>query len=455
MATRRSSQLAIAFSPTFKRQTAWDTPLAGSELTVAFPATSRNWIDTEETVEDVYDCTDEDLLFENVTGRLARLTIDFDVDPDFLAGWAAFNYGVAAAPSGGTSEVQTETVTGTGGTRQFVFTRAYNRQVSAAVAYNANAAAVQAALEAMSNIGAGNVAVGQAGAGPYVNTITFQGELANEDVSLLESISAVTGPSAGVAIVQTTPGVGRTHAISRLGVGLYQLPFTTLYVGFRGSDKQPVIFKNVVCDVLRVRSTNREKVTATVQLIGSGDLQDAVGFTMPECLDIEPIRFGDCALTVNGSDLYDPDSVYAPGNDIAIIRDWEYYHQNDTLTGVHAFTGQGIDIGRLERANRRPSGLNFGVLGEKGDPLYDLAKATRPRAIVSASLRCGPTAKFVRFNVPQGILKHDAPAIRFEGDAGESVIRLIDRPKRVSGDSTTPSNITAVTTQDTAYLIAA
>jgi hypothetical protein len=74
---------------------------------------------------------------------------------------------------------------------------------------------------------------------------------------------------------------------------------------------------------------------------------------------------------------------------------------------------------------------------------------------VSAALRCGPVNRFVRFNVPQGILKLDTPEIRFEGDAGESVIRSIVRPKKVSGDSTTSSNITAVTTQNTAYLVAA
>ena len=39
MATRRSANLAIAFSPTFKRQTTRGTPLDASELTRAFPAT--------------------------------------------------------------------------------------------------------------------------------------------------------------------------------------------------------------------------------------------------------------------------------------------------------------------------------------------------------------------------------------------------------------------------------
>jgi hypothetical protein len=451
MATRRSSQLTIAFSSAFKRQTTWDVPLGASELDAAFPATSRNWLTQDETVEDVYNCTNEDLLIELVTGRLARLVIDFDVDVHLLAGWAAMNYGVAASPSGGTNEVQTQTDTGaTGGTFQYAFTHKYNRQLSAPLAFNANAAARTAALEAMSNIGAGNVVV--TGVGPYV--ITFGGDLADTDVALLEVVSALTPGSATSVVAPTTPGVGRTHNISRLAG--YQLPFTTLYVGFRGSNRQPVIFKNVVADLLRCRSSARERVTATVQLIGSADLQPAVGYVMPACMDIEPLRFGDCSLTVNEQDIYDPASVWASeNNNIAVARSWEYYHQNDVLTGTHPFTGQGVDITRLERADRRPSGLNTGVLGERGDTLYTMGAAQVPRTIAAVSLRVGPANRYVRFNVPQGILKLGDPALTFDGEANESNIQLITRPKTVSGDATTPSNIVAATEQQTAYLVAA
>src|SRR3954465_8763162 len=56
----------------------------------------------------------------------------------------------APVPVAGTNEVQTITVTGTptGGT----FTLTYSTQTTAAIAYNATAAAVQTALEALSNI---------------------------------------------------------------------------------------------------------------------------------------------------------------------------------------------------------------------------------------------------------------------------------------------------------------
>ena len=63
MATRRASQLAIGYSSVFKRQSAWDVPLDDADLDRAFPATSRNYIDMDETTEDVDDCTGQDLLF--------------------------------------------------------------------------------------------------------------------------------------------------------------------------------------------------------------------------------------------------------------------------------------------------------------------------------------------------------------------------------------------------------
>lgn len=448
---RRSSQLTVAMSRTFKRQTSWDVPLGASEMNIAFNATSRNYLTREETVEDIYDCTNEDLLIELVTARFRRLVLDFDVDPNMLAGWTSFNYGVAAAPSGGVNEIQT--LTGGGGltgSYQARFTVNYNTQTSAAIPIGSTAAATTALLEAMPNIGAGNVLC----AGGPLNTATpmtatFQGALADLDVGTIEILSALAGGS--ITVDETTPGQGRLHAISRLIA--YALPYTTLYVGFRGSDKQPVIFKNVVADVIRCRSTNREKVTATVQLIGSADLQHASAYTMPACYDIEPVRFGDCALLVNGSDLYQTGSVYNdPLNNIPLIRDWEYYHEN----GVEAkFDGQGIDVTRLERADRRPSGLTFGVLGEEDDPLYILGNQDKPRTIASGILRVGTANNNCKFNVPQGILKLENPPIRFEGRDNESNLRLMLRPKKISGDNTTPSNVSATTKQTTAYLVAA
>src|SRR5687768_11586877 len=112
----RISQLAIGYSPEWKTQSAWDVPIPAINLTKSFPATSRNYLDLDETIEDIFDCTGEDFLLELLTAQFASLTVDMDFDPDVFAGLVALAYGVAAAPSGGTSEVQTMTITASGGT---------------------------------------------------------------------------------------------------------------------------------------------------------------------------------------------------------------------------------------------------------------------------------------------------------------------------------------------------
>jgi hypothetical protein len=106
----------------------------------------------------------------------------------------------------GTNEVQTLTITGTptGGT----FKLAYNGAVTTAIAYNAAAAAVQAALEALSTIGTGNV-LGGGGALPGTPvTLTFQGSLANTNTAAVtvadNSLTGGTTPAA--AIAETTRG---------------------------------------------------------------------------------------------------------------------------------------------------------------------------------------------------------------------------------------------------------
>lgn len=106
------------------------------------------------------------------------------------------------------NEVQTVTITGspTGGT----FTLTYSGQTTAGIAFNANAAAVQSALVALSNLEPGDVTVG-GGAGPGTPwTVTFGGSLAAVDVALMTasgaSLTGGTSPAVGVAT--TTPGTG-------------------------------------------------------------------------------------------------------------------------------------------------------------------------------------------------------------------------------------------------------
>lgn len=70
-------------------------------------------------------------------------------------------------------------------------------QTTTALAFGADASAIQAAIEALSNVGAGDVAV----TGTTVKTITFQGALAGKFISLSGDGSLLTGGTSPAVVV--------------------------------------------------------------------------------------------------------------------------------------------------------------------------------------------------------------------------------------------------------------
>lgn len=96
--------------------------------------------------------------------------------------------------------VQTITVTATGGSGKLQ----YGSYKTVALAHNADAAAIQAALTALAPIGTGNVAV--TGSGPWV--VTFQGALAGQPVPLITVPAADNAWTGGTwSLAHTTVGV--------------------------------------------------------------------------------------------------------------------------------------------------------------------------------------------------------------------------------------------------------
>jgi RTX calcium-binding nonapeptide repeat (4 copies) len=110
-----------------------------------------------------------------------------------------------------TDEVQQVIVDATSGT----FTLSFDGQTTTPpIAYNASAGTVQAALEALSTIGAGNVGVTSAPAGTNatVYTITFQAGLHHKDVDQITvDASGLTGPGSAVVLTQID-GIAATPA---------------------------------------------------------------------------------------------------------------------------------------------------------------------------------------------------------------------------------------------------
>lgn len=90
-------------------------------------------------------------------------------------------------------------------------------ETTANIAHDANAAAIESALEALDNVGAGNVAV--SGTGPF--TIVFSGDLPTKGVSLtLEDNDLTGGSSPSVSLAQTT--LGALDALEETSGGPFQ-----------------------------------------------------------------------------------------------------------------------------------------------------------------------------------------------------------------------------------------
>jgi hypothetical protein len=101
----------------------------------------------------------------------------------------------------GTDEQQTITVTATGGT----WTATFEGERSAAIPHDTTAATLQSALEAISTIGSGNVAVAGSTGGPW--TVTFQGTLASTDVEMMTVDGSGLVGSSGTEAISITESV--------------------------------------------------------------------------------------------------------------------------------------------------------------------------------------------------------------------------------------------------------
>lgn len=144
-------------------------------------------------------------------------------------------YANAGAPDQGTNEVQTLTIGGTptGGT----FKLAYDGYTSAAITWSATnttlLANIQAALNAMPNVGTNGIvaAAGTLTAGIGTITLTFGANLINLVVpSMTVADNSLTGAAPTLAVAETTPGVTATMRGAAKGALLIDTTNAKLYI---------------------------------------------------------------------------------------------------------------------------------------------------------------------------------------------------------------------------------
>jgi hypothetical protein len=155
-----------------------------------------------------------------------------------------YDYYCNGVPNNGTSAVQTLTIGGTptGGTFQLEF----GGQITGDISWSATDATlvsnIDTALEALSNIGAGDVTVADSTLTNGIGnaTITFGANLKNLNVPLIQvEENALTGTDTTIAVTATTPGVTATARIAAANATLFDAVNGEKYVN-NGASLAPV-----------------------------------------------------------------------------------------------------------------------------------------------------------------------------------------------------------------------
>lgn len=147
----------------------------------------------------------------------------------------AYEYRNEGAPSNGTNEVQTLTIGGT--PTSGTFKLAFDGHTSGSITWSSTNATllanIQAALDAMPNVGTNGIV---AAAGTLTNgigtiTLTFGANLAKLAVALITvALNSLAGSSPTLAVAETTPGVTATARGAAPGAQLTDTTNKKLYI---------------------------------------------------------------------------------------------------------------------------------------------------------------------------------------------------------------------------------
>jgi hypothetical protein len=429
----------IAYPDQFEIQSAWDVAVANADIDARHPQVTPTYPTSQVTREKTPDCSGEYFIAEDLTSRLKRLRFGFNPNAQMLAGWLAMAYGTAASPTGTPAdETQTITISATGGTFTISFSFEGLSGTTEAIAFDATAAVVQSALNAIRSVkqgtqNAANIAVSGSAGGPY--TLTFQNKLAKANVPLVTTNAASLTGGAGTAVVAAgTAGANKLHAISRSTSD--QPPQTSLIYGFEGDSDNPQKIKNVVVNEIAVSGTARGRVLVELDLIATWPFSAGV-YSIPDCINFSPITTKDVRLLINSSYYVDA------------LREFRFVYSNNIITGDDAFPFDDIDAIRLEKGDRT-SMFNFTIFGSKGDTLYTLAE-TEPEEDIS--LHIGRPGDRVSIYAPSAKLKLEDTDTTFIGDANRSAISYMAEPFLDEGLSGTPDYIEANLDQTVQYLL--
>ncbi|MGE0342555.1 MAG: phage tail tube protein [Porticoccaceae bacterium] len=193
----------------------------------------------------------------------------------------------SSSDTAGVSEVQTITISGTptGGT----FTLTFRGQTTAAIDFDATAAEVETAFEALSTVGAGN---GTCAGGPLPGTpvtVTFSGDLAASNPPIITAVSSLTGgTNPAIAIAATTPGYPAmgVHTITPADT----VPWLTIEERI-GTSLESFQYTDTKIGKLRIEADATGYLMGSVDVLALGQVADFTAQTDPDW-DLSPMMVG-------------------------------------------------------------------------------------------------------------------------------------------------------------------
>lgn len=406
-------KLVVAFSSAFMAQSAHDVAIATANINARHPMTTPAFHAIVPFREETRDCSGENVVIEQITGKIARFTLTFDATAKLLAGWFAYLQGVAAAPTGTpAAEVQTIALGGaTGGTASFnldfegLATPGPTVPTTAAL----TAAELQLALEAIRAIKPGNVAVTGAAGGPF--TVTFQGELANANLPLLSVDDDSTGGT-GVIVSASANGANKLHAITRTTTE--RPPEFSLIEGFEGETNGTKKYRNLVLNDWTFSAPRRGKATLTITAFGDPTPEVLTGYAMPACVTQAPVKTKDVRVKV-GSDWITDD-----------LREISYTESNNLDVSADALKFDDIGPDQLERGDRTAS-VTILSLGSPTSDMYEFAE-DEDNAFAAFQLAIGRPGERLTIYAPNTQFRLDDGLVEFVGTRNKSAFRLLGRP---------------------------
>ncbi len=215
------------------------------------------------------------------TGKEGKLTEQFWLSARVFQAFLArlLQNVTSSAASSAASEVKT--ITKSGSTTAGEFTVEFRNAVTAVLAHDITAGAMQAALEALPTIGVGNVTVLFAS---NVWTLTFANDLANVPLPEIK-LAVVTPFSGGVTISRATTTQGlaagiRTHTNRWTDICIPSQPGFEFVqgIGCNGSVQTKILYKGCVVNQIVITIDGNEEITMDVEILTDGSKTRVPGF---------------------------------------------------------------------------------------------------------------------------------------------------------------------------------